>query len=197
MSASGTGTAKPGHLPFRGTHDVSGHQETRLEVVPRKPPRSEGVVQQEGIVERASVISIDEIYRAPEVSIELGAALRLLRETISNCGEALSALEKGEPIEADAAMLRVRVELPELFCCRAIGDGFAEIINAVQSVFENLNGELFTAGQVEAVRKALIAIRNEPRMPFDKSLSHVSTMEEMGLKTEPSDIDNLSEWLDD
>jgi hypothetical protein len=153
------------------------------------------MVQDEGIVERAPAISIDEIYRAPEISIELGSALRLLRESTSNCDEALSALQRVEPIEADAAMLRVRVELPELFCCRAIGDGFAEIVNAIQSAFENLDGELFTANQVEAVRNALFAIRNEPRMSFDKSLRHVTLMEETGLKTEPSDIDNLSEWL--
>jgi hypothetical protein len=178
-------------------HTVSIDQETRLELVPRRPPKSEGVVIKDGIVASAPVISIDDIYRAPEAGAELGTALRLLREAVSNCEHALSGLDNHEPIGADAFMLTVGSVLPELFCCRAIGDGYAEIINAIQSAFENLDGELFSSGQIRAVKGALTAVRNEPRMSFEKSLNHVSTLEDAGLKTEPSDIDALAGWLDD
>jgi hypothetical protein len=196
MSATTPGAANLGELPIANRQRGSGNEPTRLEIVPRKPPSSEGVSLQGGIVERAAAISIDEIYRAPEAGTELGTALHLLRNAASNCRQALDSIRE-EPIRADAAMLSVRVLLPELFCCRAIGDGFAEIINAIQSAFENLGGGMFSAGQVEAILKALIATRNEPRMSFEKALAHVSAMEEVGLLTEPSNIDVLAEWLDD
>jgi hypothetical protein len=197
MAATGTGAAKSQALSDRGGHNVPPDQETCLELVPRKPPKSEGVVVKDGIVASAAVISVDDIYRAPDAGTEMGIALRLLREAVSNCEDALLALDNHEPIGADAFMLRAGMTLPELFCCRVIGDGYAEIINAVQSAFENLDGELFSLVQIRAVKNALTTVRNEPRMTFERSLDLVSMLEEAGLKTEPSDIDKLAEWLDD
>lgn len=196
MPATVSGALKSEDFIVPGKRSVSDDQETRFELSPRKPPRSEGVVT-DGIVMRAPVISIDDIYRAPEAGTKLSTVLRLLREGVSNCNEALSALANDEPIEADALMLKVRTTLPELFCCRDIGDGFAEIINAVQSAFENLDGRMFSSDQVRAVKSVLAAVRNEPRMSFEKSLGHVSTLEDVGLKSEPSDIDKLAGWLDE
>jgi hypothetical protein len=142
------------------------------------------------------VISIDDIYRAPEAGTDLGTALRLLRDALSSCAEAL-ALVTEDPIRSDSAMLKVRLLLPELFCCRAIGDGFAEIINAIQSAYENLAGGIFSSSQIEAIRVALDTARNEPRMSFEKAMGYVSAMEEVDLRTEPSNVDALADWLDE
>lgn len=197
MAATGTELAKASEFGFRGLRTVSGDHDTPLELAPRKPPGSEGATVQDGIVARAQVIGIDEIYRAPEADTKIGNVLKTLRESASNCDDAIKSLENSDPIGSDNFMLEVGAALPELFCNRGIGDGFAEIINALESAFENLNGELFSLTQIRAIRDALAGARNEPRMSFEKSLGYVQALENVGLKTEPADIDILAGCLDE
>jgi hypothetical protein len=197
MSATGTGLAKTSDFGLRGRQTVSGDHDTPLEFVPRKPPASEGTTVEGGVVARAHVISIDEIYRAPEADTKIGNVLKTLRESAANCDKAVTALDNSDPIGADSLMMEVRAVLPELFCVRRIGDGFAEVINALESSFENLSGELFSLAQIRAIRDALIGARNEPRMSFEKSLRYVLALEDVGLKTEPTDIDTIAGCLDE
>jgi hypothetical protein len=195
MAATGTGLTRPSE--FGGRQTVSVYHDTPLQFVPRKPPKSEGAAVEGGAVARASVISIDEIYRAPEADTKIGNVLKMLRESASSCEKAVTALVDSDPIGADNLMLEVRAVLPELFCNRGIGDGFAEIVNALESAFENLGGEMFSLAQIGAVRDALTGARNEPRMSFEKSLRYVLALEGVGLRTEPADIDTLAGCLDE
>ena len=50
-------------------------------------------------------------------------------------------------------------------------------------------------GHIEAIRRALSAIRSEPRMSFDRALDLISVMEEAGLSVDPAGADELAEWL--
>lgn len=195
MAATGTGLVRPSE--FGGRQTVSGDHDTPLQFVPRKPPKSEGATVEGGVVARASVISIDEIYRTPEADTKIGNVLKMLRDSASSCDKAVTALGDSDPVGADSLMLEVRAVLPELFCNRGIGDGFAEIVNALESAFENLGGEMFSLAQISAVRDALTGARNEPRMSFEKSLRYVLALEDVGLKTEPADIDTLAGCLDE
>jgi hypothetical protein len=173
-------------------------QATALGAPHRKPPQSEGIILNEGVKAPATDIAIEEIYRAPDFgTIELASALSLLREAIVLCNRALEALAKNAPLHADTAMIKVQTMMSELFCCRAVGDGLAEVVNAVQSSFENLGGTAMSQQQIEVVRNAFIAVRSEPRMSFDRSLEMVSAMELAGLEVDPAPTDALAEWLDD
>lgn len=169
---------------------------TGLGVLFRKPPQSEGRILTEGISSAALDLTTEEVYRALEfTTVELRSALRLLRDAIGWCDRALSADTLGELFQADDAMVNVQMIMPELFCCRALGDGLAEIVNAIQSSFENLKGMTLEGPQVSSIRRALVAIQNEPRLSFDRALEFVGAMESTGLIVEPAPIDALSEWL--
>jgi hypothetical protein len=169
---------------------------TGLGVLFRKPPQSEGRILTEGIGPTALNLTTEEVYRALEfTTVEMRSALRLLRDAIGWCDRALSADSLGELFQADDAMVNVQIIMPELFCCRALGDGLAEIVNAIQSSFENLKGGAFERSQISSIRRALIAIQNEPRLSFERALEFVGAMESTGLMVEPALIDTLSEWL--
>ena len=139
---------------------------------------------------------LQDIYRAPEAgSIELRSAMRILPEAVNWTESAMEALNADEPFQADDAMLHVRSLMPELFCCRGLGDGFGAVINAILSSFEKRQGLPMEIGHLEAIRRALSAIRSEPRMSFDRALDLISVMEEAGLSVDPAGADELAEWL--
>jgi hypothetical protein len=186
------------HYLVRRSDDVSADQlGTGLGGLSRKPPQSEGVVLTEGIEPPAEDVSLEDVYRAPEFgTVELTSALALLRDVIEWCNRALAALVRAEVLQADDAMVNVQVRMPELFCCRAVGDGLGEVVNAVQCSFENLSGRPMERSQIEAVRNAFVAVRSEPRISFDRAINLVSAMEQAGLAVDPAPIEALADWLD-
>lgn len=139
---------------------------------------------------------IEAIYPAPEVgSVELMSAMRLLPEALQWTQLAVRTLDAGDLIRSDDAMLHVHSLLRELFCCRRLSDGFAAIMNAMLSSFEGRGGVPMEKAQLEAVCRALVGIRSEPRMSFELALDFISAMEDAGLKVSPAGMDQIAEWL--
>ena len=85
--------------------------------------------------------------------------------------------------------------LPELFCCRSIGDGFGLIINAIQSGLANSAGEPTTKAEVIAIRQALRLLRDEPFIPTEAATDILMRLEDAGLSIEPSGFDALADLL--
>jgi hypothetical protein len=199
LASSPKSEAKPTVLyHVKRSDDVTFEQATSLGAPHRKPPQSEGTILTDGITVPDEGVAVDEVYRAPEfATVELASALGLLRDAIVLCNQALAALTRSAPIQSDTAMITVQTMMSELFCCRTVGDGLAEAVNAVQCSFENLGGTAMDRRQIETVRNAFVAVRNEPRMSFDRSLEFVSAMEVAGLVVDPAPTDALAEWLDD
>jgi len=135
----------------------------------------------------AQAPSIDDIYRAMSVgSSELRTAVTLLKTALQWTDSALASLESAELIHADDAMQHVRALLPELFCCRRLGDGFGTVVNAAQSALENKHGEPLTENQIRSIRGALKSILDEPLIGFDAANKQVDRLESAGLSVDPS-----------
>jgi len=88
-------------------------------------------------------------------------------------------------------MLRLQVLLPELFCCREIGDGFGAIVNALKYSFANASGNLFTRGQLETIVRVLSTLSNEPFLRFETAVDLISDLEDSGLDVDPPVIAEL------
>lgn len=141
-------------------------------------------------------LPLEVVYKAPDVgSGELRSAMRLIPKAVQWTESAIQALDAGELVQADDAMLHVHSLMPELFCCRKLGEGFGLVINAVLSSFQNRSGLPMERPQVERIRRALIAIRSDPRMSFDLALGLVSAMEDAGLSVHPPGADEIEEFL--
>lgn len=98
-------------------------------------------------------IAIDDLY--PDhaaTSILLGNALTLLNSAIEALSKSAAALGRGEQIDSDEQAIRCQSALPELFCCRALGDGFGAVVNAAIFAFRNNEGTPFSKRQIEGYR---------------------------------------------
>src|SRR6478735_4882083 len=88
-------------------------------------------------VESSSLrVPIDTLY--PETQGDgIGKALKLLAEGVDIFDKARS---EPDVIGSDRQVLRFQAILPRLFSCRAIGDGFAVVVNSLHFAFVNLQG---------------------------------------------------------
>ena len=140
--------------------------------------------------------TLEEVYRAPEaVSPELRTAMVLLREVLESTEAALRLQAEGQVIAADDEMHHVQMTLPELFCCRALGDGFGAIVSALQSSFENLHGRPMTTQQVASVARAIGCLNIAPALPFESAIEQIEELERSGLAVDPEAVDFIAEWL--
>jgi len=72
---------------------------------------------------------------------------------------AISALSSTRFLQPTQKSRKIQVLMPELFCCRNLGDGFGSIINALMSALENLNGSIPTLCQMRAILAVTQSLR--------------------------------------
>ena len=143
-------------------------------------------------------ITIDELYsRFENVSPELNSAVRLLSLSLEYIEQSLLAHRDNDPIEADDAAQRMQGLLPELFCCRSLGDGFGIVVNGLMCGFQNLEGIPLRREQAEKVRQTLIKLRSEPFLRAEDAVKTVAVLEEVGLVLEPPEFNYLADILDE
>lgn len=182
-------------FPYRSPEDID---TTTTNTIDSKPMAR--VVRDERQVKDADQgdVSIEDLYPVFEAATsELSIALGLLSKNIERIDEALAALQRGNQIEADDAMQHVHASLPELFNCRALGDGYGEVINALLSAFENMNGLPLDHKQIVTIRQVLYRTRSEPFMKFGSALDLVEKLEEANFVVEPKGFEYLADWLDE
>src|ERR1035441_9568793 len=80
-------------------------------------------------------------------------ALRLLTVAVGRSKRALEAIVVSDMLAADTEIQKVQVLLPELFCCRTLGDGFTTIVNAFMSAFEALAGDTPNSNQIKMMNR--------------------------------------------
>ena len=142
-------------------------------------------------------ISIDDLYTEPMATgPELGHALRGLATAKGAVQDSLDALQRGEWIASDDAMQRVQAMMPELSCCRALGDGFGAVVNALKFCFENAKGGAFSKEQIVAIGRAVERVRAEPFLAFGSAVEIITRLEDSGLNVDPPAFATLTDLLD-
>lgn len=143
-------------------------------------------------------ITTEELYsRFENVSPELNSAVRLLSRCLEYVDQALQAHRENDPIEADDATQRMQGLLPELFCCRSLGDGFGIVVNGLMCAFQNLAGIPLRREQIEKVRQILLSLRTEPFLRDEDAVKAITSLEDLGLRVEPAEFDYLTDLLDE
>lgn len=123
----------------------------------------------------------------------LNSAINLLDQANAIQKEALVYSERGEVIAADDALQRLRALLPELFCCRAIGDGFGAVVNAIHYSFVNTKGAPFEIPQIRELGRALHLVRRKPFLSVEEAVGAVILLEEVGLIAGPEGMQALAD----
>ncbi|MFN0169513.1 MAG: hypothetical protein ACKV22_24085 [Bryobacteraceae bacterium] len=140
-------------------------------------------------------IDTDDLYRGGPPSV-LGNALRLLATGKEEVREALAAVRRGQVIESDDAIQRFQSLLPELFCCRQLGDGFGAVINALKFVFNNRRGQPLEEKHIQLLSQTVENLRFEPFIAFDKAAQIIARLEDAGLEVDPPELTILTDLLD-
>jgi hypothetical protein len=89
---------------------------------------------------------------------------------------------------ADTEIQKLQVLLPELFCCRRLGDGFGTIINSFMSAFEVLAGATPDVNQVRAMNRVLQVLMDKPFLSADEAYDQVELLESVGLTPYPAGL---------
>ena len=123
-------------------------------------------------------------------------AIRLLDRLQTLLIEALRTLDI-DPITSDDFVNRLVPFLTELFCCRAIGEGFAAASNAILCAVQNHATKKWHRFELEAVLRQVVRLRREPFLKFEGAIEIVEQLEAASLIPEPQSFHYLADWLDD
>lgn len=131
-------------------------------------------------------ISTKELYPlASEINPILATAFHLLEEGVGHINLAIRKLEEGDSISSDDEVQHFQALLPELFCCRNLGDGFGAIISSVFHSLRNLDGNPANDEQLKAIKNIVCRISTEPFILFDEAVNEIIKLEDVGLTIEP------------
>jgi hypothetical protein len=141
---------------------------------------------------RMKTISIGVLYQAREAgSKNFNRALELLEEASEALSEAKVAVESKDLVARASEVMRFERLLAPLFECREIGEGFANVINAVHMSIANLHGEPLDDDQIIALWRIVREVASAPFFGFQESLKFVRDLELVGLR---SNNDFLVSW---
>jgi len=148
------------------------------------------IVSEEGLSRSQSLrLSQTELYPARHAfSPEHITALRLLTLAVGRSKRALDAIAADNALVADTEIQKVQVLLPELFCCRTLGDGFGTIVNSFMSAFEALAGDTPDVDQIRAINRVLQVLKEKPFLSADEADDQVEVLESAGLSPYPSEL---------
>lgn len=140
--------------------------------------------------------AISEFYPGLSDSSLLQRAMQLMADALGICQRVLEHLEGEDVIEADLECMRLKSVLVELFCCREIGEGYANTIDALLTGVRRFKDGPMERAQVLAIRECLHKIYDAPALSFDESFALIDLLEEAGFLTEP-DLSGLADDPDE
>jgi hypothetical protein len=85
--------------------------------------------------------------------------------------------------------------LPELFCCRSLGDSFATVVNALFHGLKNLNGLPIREAQITQILNSIRVLRRRPFLEYGEALAVVGRLEATGLRSDPQGLATIEEVL--
>lgn len=141
-------------------------------------------------------ISNEDLYPVREqFNQELFIAVKLLEEGIQIVNESLEMLLNNDLISSDDSIHKFQALLPELFCCRALGDSFGTVINSIFHSIGNLDNNPMNDVQLRAILKILKRIHSEPFIEYGEAVEEILQMEETGLEVSPPQLKYIADLL--
>lgn len=118
-------------------------------------------------------------------------ALKLLREATDYLATAATIDPAMDYTFFDTQIMKARVVLETAFRLRAIGDGYAGLINALTLALKNAEVEPLNRRQLSLMVSAIGRLRHGPFMHFDTAMLIMDELEDADLDIEPSAMDEF------
>ena len=128
-----------------------------------------------------------ELYPA-----ETGRSALLIRaQTLLAQGErslrkALDCIMDEDAVGADYEITLFQGAIPELFCCKSIGEGFATIVIVLRWALKNRRGDPLTSEQLSVVLNCVVRLNKELFLTYETALNLIDDLENVGLNTDLS-----------
>jgi hypothetical protein len=116
---------------------------------------------------------------------ELENSIRLLKEALSLAEGAFEFFEQGDLFGSEDSMQKIHMLLPELFCCRELGDGFGMIVMALYHAHNGRNDNPYDRAQILEVKHLLRVLLDEPFLPTKLAVERIINLEDCGLEVNP------------
>jgi len=143
-------------------------------------------------------IPIEDLYPLrEEFNPALSSAIKLLAESLVYINEALEMLIQDDLISSDDATQRFQALLPELFCCRDIGDGFGSIINSIYHALKNMAGNPLSENQLRAIMEIIKRISTEPFIEYGEAVEEIIMLETLGFDVDPPHLEPFSDLINE
>jgi hypothetical protein len=134
-------------------------------------------------------LSQSDLYPARQAfSREHITALRLLALAIGRCKRAIDAYADGDLMTADIQIQKIQMSLPELFCCRTLGDGFGTIVNALICALQNTDGNTLEQNQIRLLDNVFKELRDKPFLGVTEADDKVELLESNGFDPYPKEL---------
>lgn len=138
----------------------------------------------------------EDLYPVREqLNPSLHMAIKLLKEAIEIVNESIKMFLEDDFISSDDALQRFQALLPELFCCRVLGDGFGSIINSLFHSIGNINNKPTNEIQLNALLRILKRLHSEPFIRFDEAVEEILYLEEVGFEVSPPHLEYVADLL--
>lgn len=121
-------------------------------------------------------------------SILDGAVVRLRRA---------QQLQSEDRVATDYEVTLVQGDLPELFCCSSLSEGFAALTVGLHHALRNRKGEAITAEQLSEVTGAVARMAKEPFVNYEHALDVLDRLEDVGLNVNPPINQAIAEVFDE
>ena len=142
-------------------------------------------------------ISTEALYpdlNDPEPTLMV-MVIRLLQAARKYLNEAMESAKREDWFASDNAMMLFENLLPELFCCREIGDGFGLIINDLNVILKN-KYQPFNLSQISIIYNVVTSLYHRPFLDFDQALDKIEVFRKNGLNPDIAELDALAEIPD-
>ena len=122
--------------------------------------------------------------------------LALLEEGSELLLSSSNHISSGDEVSSDNDIQHFLALLPELFCCRSIGDGFASIINSIyNAVINHSEIGLLSKHQISTILTLVNHLKKEPFLEFDEAIDLILLLDGVDLNIEPKHLKKIAEIL--
>jgi hypothetical protein len=139
-------------------------------------------------------IDINHLYRASPGD-PLAKMIGLLDLAIIQVEKLSTAVDGCEPLQINEESMQLVALLRKLFCFRHVGEGFGNLIGALETALGNTSGQLLTQQQVFIIGNVLKHLRSAPFLTFEASLADIEQLQNAGLNIAPSEILDLADAI--
>src|SRR5262249_40202677 len=113
-------------------------------------------------------------------------ALVLLTQGEQSLQNAQRYLANEDFVNADYEVTLFQGTIPELFCCQALGEGFATVIVALNRALKNRRGDPLSRHQLLTLTSCVTRLRKEIFLSYETALDLIDALEATGLNTDLS-----------